>query len=107
MSHLLVYMTAENPDEARRISDMLIEKRLAACCNIFETMQSVFWWEGAAQSERETAFIAKTTTDRFAELRDAVLDAHSYDVPCIVALPLVDGNPEFLDWIDEQTRERS
>ncbi|QJT10666.1 divalent-cation tolerance protein CutA [Oceanidesulfovibrio marinus] len=104
MSQLIVYMTAGSLDEARRIAGMLVEKRLAACCNIFESMHAVFWWEGAVQSEQETAFIAKTTTDRFDDLKAAVLEAHSYDVPCIVALPIVDGNPEFLDWIVEQTR---
>ncbi len=103
LSHLIVYMTAQSPEEAQRIAAALVEKRLAACCNVLGAINAVFWWEGAVQKEGETAFIAKTTAARFDSLCDAVRELHSYETPCIVALPIIGGDPEFLSWIDEMT----
>lgn len=100
---LMVYVTAASLDEARSLGRMLVEKRIAACVNIFPAMESLFWWEGSVQSENECAFIAKTVPERMDELIREVRAAHSYDLPCIVALDLVAGDEEFLAWIREET----
>jgi len=101
---LIVYMTAADADEAARIGHLLVERRLAACVNVLGSVRSIYSWQGAVHDEGETAFIAKTWADRLDELTLAVRQAHSYDVPCIVALPLAGGSAPFLDWIHEQTR---
>ena len=104
MSACIVYMTAADVEEAERIGRMLVEGRLAACVNVLGPIQAIFHWDGAVQTAGEVAFIAKTWDDRLAELTSAVRKAHSYDVPCIVALPLTGGDAAFLDWIRDRTR---
>jgi periplasmic divalent cation tolerance protein len=98
-----VYMTTETVEEARKIGRMLVEKRLAACVNIIENMTSMFWWDGGVQDGRETVLIAKTQAERMSALVEAVKAAHSYSCPCVVALPIEEGNPDFLEWIREET----
>ena len=99
----MVYVTAASLDEARAIGRMLVDKRLAACVNILPAVESLFWWQGRVQSAAECALVAKTTPQRMDELLREIKAAHSYEVPCVVALPIVAGNPDFLDWIGEET----
>jgi len=103
MSAVLVYMTAKDRQEAERVGQALIESRLAACVNIIDGMQSMFLWQEAVQQDQETVLIAKTKVGLVSELTRKVKAVHSYDCPCVVALPVIDGNPEFLDWIQEET----
>lgn len=104
MKTYLVYMTAADAAEAEKVGAALVEKRLAACVNVLDNMRSMFWWDGAVQNEKETAFIAKTAEDRLQALIAEVKALHSYEVPCIVALPMEGGNEEFLEWIVSTTR---
>jgi len=99
----LIYITAPNGDEARRIGTELVRRRLAACANVLGRIDSVFWWEGAVQEEAEAALILKTRQELVPALVDAVKELHSDSCPCIVALPVVGGNPDFLRWIEEET----
>lgn len=102
METVLVYMTAETPEEARRIAAALVDERLAACVNILPPITAVFRWGGRVQTGGETAFIAKTTSGRFAALEKRVVELHSYEVPCVVALPVSDGHTPFLQWVGEE-----
>jgi len=104
MKTYLVYMTAADAAEAEKVGAALVEKRLAACVNVLGGIRSMFWWEGAVQKESEVAFIAKTAEDRLEALTQEVRAQHSYDVPCVVALPMEGGDAEFLDWIVAATR---
>ncbi len=104
MECCLVYMPASGQKEAERSGSALIEERLAACVNILAPIQSLFRWDGRVQREPETAFLAKTTRERFEALRRRVRELHSYETPCIVALPLADGDADFLAWIVRETR---
>ena len=99
----LVYITATDAEEATKIARALVEERLAACANIFDPMKSVFRWEGEIQEGPETVLIVKTTADRVAALTDRVMTLHSYDCPCVAAIPIDAGNPAFLDWIGAET----
>lgn len=103
MSVKFLYVTAPSGDEAGRIGAALVEERLAACANILEGMRSVYWWEGAVQEEREAVLILKTTADKLAAAIERVQALHSYDVPCVVALPVEAGNAAFLDWVGKET----
>ena len=96
---LLVYMTAASADEAERIAGDLVENRLAACVNI----RSVYSWKGELCRSEEIPFIAKTDDDRFEALAARVRALHSYETPCIVALPVARGDADFLAWITEST----
>ena len=105
MSGVLVYITCKDKAEAEKVGQALVEAKLAACVNIIDGMQSMFWWEGAAQKESETVLLAKTKVGLVQKLTDKVKSVHSYDCPCVVAVPIIDGNPEFLQWIQEETTQ--
>ena len=99
----LVYMTAGSPEEARRIGRELVEARLAACVNVIENMTSIYWWNGSVEEGAEAVLIAKTEAARIDALTERVKALHSYDCPCVVALPIVAGNSDFLNWIAAET----
>lgn len=95
----IVYVTCKNPEEAKLIASSAIEKRLAACANIFPAHQALYEWEGAVQNEAETAMILKTTADAFDALRAEILRLHSYEIPCVVSWPASAGHAPFLEWV--------
>jgi periplasmic divalent cation tolerance protein len=100
----IIYITAGSMDEAKVIGRELVSTRLAACVNIIDGITSLYWWEGEIQEDREVTIIAKTKESLVLELIERVKSIHSYDCPCIVSLPIEDGNKPFLDWIKEETR---
>ena len=100
----LIYITAGNTEEARSIGEKLIRSGLAACVNIINNMNSLYLWEGEIQDDREVVMIAKTRKDRVPELIEAVKSIHSYECPCILSLPVEDGNSGFLQWIVETVK---
>ncbi len=98
-----VYMTAGSPEEAHSIGRELVTSKLAACVNILNDMNSIYMWDGKVQKDSEVVMIAKTTEKQLSALVDKVKSLHSYDCPCIVAIPVSGGNPAFLDWIAAET----
>ena len=105
MSATLIYVTASSKDEALKIARAVVEERLAACANVFQPITSIYWWQGKLQEEGETSFILKTRADLVDALTQRVKALHSYTCPCVVALPVAAGNPDFLAWIDNETRK--
>jgi periplasmic divalent cation tolerance protein len=105
-NHLLVFITTPSVEIGQQIADTLVDKGLAACVNIISPLNSIYLWQGKKQSEEETLLIVKTTQDVFSgKLVPAVQDIHPYDVPEIIALPIVFGAENYLDWIDESTKK--
>ncbi len=100
-----VYITTDSLEEAQTIGAELVKERLAACVNIIDGMTSIFQWEGKIESAKETILIAKTEAGRFEELTRRVTELHSYDVPCIVTLPVQQGYPPFLEWINDSVQD--
>ena len=100
-----VYMTTGSKAEAQKIGKALVESRLAACVNILDNMQSIYRWEQEIQQDTEVVLIAKTTGNLISQLIEKVIALHSYDCPCIVSLPISDGYPPFLDWIQAEVNE--
>ncbi len=100
-----VYITVRNKAEALTIARALVEKRLAACVNILPGMISVYRWDGEVQDDEEVVVIAKTRDFRVPAITETVKALHSYDVPCVVSIPIQDdeGNKTFLDWIKQET----
>ena len=104
---VLVYMTAGSIAEARRIGTALVRERLAACANILPRMESVYWWQGRIARGREAVLFLKTSATRVPALLRRAKQLHSYEVPCIVILPIRAGWPPFLKWITAETGHRS
>ncbi len=102
MHALLVYITTQDKSEARKIGAALVEKRLAACVNILDGMESLYRWEGKLEEGRECVLIAKTMSDKMPELQKVVLEMHSYSCPCVVSFRMESGNPDYLNWIAEE-----
>jgi len=101
--HLVVLITTGSPEEARKIAHALVEERLAACVNVVSPVHSLYRWQGQVQTDQETLLIVKTTEARMEVLAQRVKQLHSYQVPEIIALPVVAGAGDYLRWIDEQT----
>lgn len=96
---IVVLMTAPNADEATRIADMLVERKLAACVQLLPAMTSIYVWKGEVQRESEILLLAKSTRAKFDELEAAVRAIHSYETPEIIALPIVAGSESYLSWL--------
>ena len=104
MAQVLVYVTAGSRDEARMLGRAAVESRLAACANVLPApTTSVYWWEGKVNEAEEVSLILKTRAELVDRLVTLIKERHSYDCPCVVALPIAGGNPAFLDWIDAET----
>ena len=100
-----VYITLKDKEEAKKIGNALVKERLAACVNIIDNMNSIYWWEGKIESSKEAVLIAKTTEDKVEELIEKVKSLHSYSCPCIVTLAVTGGNREYIEWIEKETKQ--
>lgn len=103
MDRNLIYITASSDEEARTIARALVEERLAACANILGSIGSIYWWNDELQEDSEVALIVKSTASLVPRIVERVKALHSYDCPCVVALPIEAGNAGFLDWIGSET----
>jgi periplasmic divalent cation tolerance protein len=102
--YVIVMITAPTRDVGQQISDMLIEKKLAACVNMISPIHSGYLWKGKNYQEDEVLLVVKTRAELFEnELMPAVKDIHPYEVPEIIALPIIMGSQSYLDWIGEMT----
>jgi periplasmic divalent cation tolerance protein len=99
MGIVFAYITAKNKSEAKKIGRALLEAHLAACINIFDNMNSLYWWNGKIEEANETVLIAKTTKKLFRKLSKKVKSLHSYSCPCILQIPVTDGNKEYVEWL--------
>lgn len=104
-SYIVVLVTTSNAAEAEKIASALVAQRKAACVNTVSGISSRFWWEGKIDSAEEALLIIKTRKSLLSEVVRAVKEIHSYKVPEIIALPILGGNQDYLDWIDSETRE--
>jgi len=104
METCLVYITASNADEAVAIGRDLVERELAACANVHSPVVSIYRWEGDIQQDSEVVLIAKTRRDLIDALSARVAEIHSYDCPCVAALPITGGHAPFLEWIAAETQ---
>lgn len=102
MEERFVYITCKDLDEARKVGRTIVGARLAACANILNPMNSIYWWKGELVEDQETILILKTMAAQVEPLIEKVKSIHSYEVPCVVALPIVKGNPDYLEWIRQE-----
>lgn len=99
-AYVVVFITTATIEEAYQISQTLLEQKKAACVNIVAGLDSRFWWQGKIDSARESLLIVKTKAELLSEVISLVKGVHSYTIPEVIALPVVGGNPDYLDWID-------
>ncbi len=101
---ILVMVTAPSESTAREIAHALLEKKLAACVNLVPSISSLYSWGGAVNDDEEILLIIKSRTTLFEDqLVPEVCKIHPYDVPEIIAVPIVMGSQSYLDWIEEET----
>jgi periplasmic divalent cation tolerance protein len=105
MSHIVVFVTVGNREEASRLGRALVEERLAACVNLIPAIASTYWWRGQIEQADEVLLVVKTRQDLLDLLTARVRVLHSYTVPEVIALPIIRGNPDYLAWIDESVRK--
>lgn len=105
MRYIMTYVTCANRQEAEKIASVVVEAHLAACANIIDGMESLYWWKGKLEKNRECILIFKTEERLFGRLQERILALHSYETPCVVALPIADGNKAYLDWISASVSE--
>ena len=98
---IVVMVTGGSAAECKRIARRLLEKRLVACVNLLPRMRSLYRWEGKIADEPEYLMLLKSTRELFPELRKEVEKHHSYSVPEVIALPIIDGAPNYLNWVTE------
>lgn len=101
----IAYITAGSKEDAREIGKKLVEERLAACVNIIDGMESMYWWEGTIETDHEVILLAKTTSAYIEQLTNRVMVLHPYDCPCVLSFnPRNDeGNPDYLQWLIDET----
>ncbi len=104
MNELVVWITASNVKEGKKIADRLVSRKLAACVNVVPGLWSVYWWKGKKEKASEVLLLAKTTKKLLAALTQTVKAEHSYTVPEVIALPIVGGNKTYLDWLHHSIR---
>lgn len=104
MRYSLVYITAKDAEEAREIGKALVEEKMAACTNIIPGAESIYWWKGKVEEAKEAVMILKTKTSLVEDVIKRVKELHSYDVSCVVSLPIEKGNPDYFKWIEEATK---
>ena len=100
---LLVVTNAPDREVAARIAEALVDKRLAACVNILSGCTSVYRWQGEIERAEEIPMLIKTRAARYAEVEATIRHLHPYELPEVIAVPLAQGLPDYLQWIAEET----
>jgi periplasmic divalent cation tolerance protein len=98
--HIVVLVTSSGKEEAKKIAKRLLDERKAACVNIIDGVSSLFIWQGSQEEEQESLLVIKSSASLLPHIVETVKQVHSYDVPEIIALPVLGGNEDYLAWID-------
>jgi periplasmic divalent cation tolerance protein len=101
---VFVYTTFETEADARRVGEILVKERLAACVNLFDNIHSIYRWQGKVEQTSECAMFIKTRRGLVEPVLARTKALHSYDTPALVTLPLGEGDPDYLDWVRAQTQ---
>ena len=105
--YLQVITTVAAKEDADLLSRRLVEARAAACVQVFGPVESTYWWEGAVETGQEWQCFIKTERRRFPAVRRIIMENHPYEIPELIAVPIVEGGPEYLQWISRETEASS
>ena len=100
----MVYVTASELKEAKKIARILLEEKLVACANIISKMESIYWWEGNLVEDVESILLLKTRSGLVDKVIDRVKEIHSYQTPCALEIQIKTGSEEYLDWLDNSLK---
>ena len=103
MEYQIILTTCPDNDVAQNLATKLVESRLAACVSIIPGITSVYQWKGKVETEQEIQLLIKSKRELFDALTNYIKDNHPYELPEIIAVPITNGLPDYLEWIDEQT----
>jgi periplasmic divalent cation tolerance protein len=103
-SHIVVFITVDTPVNAQKLADKILAARKAACVNIIPKISSQYWWQGKIEKAGEVMLVVKTRATLLDDLVTLVKQNHPYTVPEILALPIIGGNPDYLIWLDSETK---
>ena len=101
---IVILVTTGTEEEAHKVAELLLGQKKAACVNIVSRVGSSFWWQGKLNSAQESLLIIKTTASLLPEIIELVKSVHSYEVPEIIALPIIGGSEDYLKWIDDEVK---
>jgi periplasmic divalent cation tolerance protein len=101
---VVIFITCANRNEADKIANELVAQKLVACVNIVDKVNSIFWWQDKVDSANEVLLIAKSKKSLMEKIIRQVKSQHSYQVPEVIALPIISGNKEYINWINESVR---
>ena len=101
---IIVLTTCESSQDAQTIAETLVEKRLAACVNILPGLKSIYRWQGKVENATELLLLIKTRRGLFEQLSAELARIHPYEVPEVIALPLIDGAPAYLGWLEKELK---
>jgi periplasmic divalent cation tolerance protein len=105
VTNIIVYVTSANIREAEQIAGTLLALKKAACVNIVPTIESFYWWKGEIASAKECLLIIKTNAESLDEIVEIVKKGHTYDIPEIIAVPIIGGSGDFLKWVQGEIRK--
>ncbi len=103
---MLLYITVPNREEAISLSRELLGEKLIACANIVDHALSLYWWQGEIEQHSEVLIVAKTLASHVERVTERVKKLHSYSCPCVVALPIAGGNPDYIEWLHGEVKEK-
>ncbi|MFY9814547.1 MAG: divalent-cation tolerance protein CutA [Dehalococcoidales bacterium] len=103
-AHIVVLITIDTPANAQQLADKILTASKAACVNIIPTVSSQYWWQGKIEKSAEVMLVVKTRAALLDELITLVKQNHPYTVPEIIALPIIGGNPDYLAWLESETK---
>jgi len=99
---ILMYVTCQDKNEAKNIGNILLENRLCGCCNIIDRIESIYWWNEEIENDEESILIVKTKDDKIDEIISKVREIHSYENPCILALPILKASEDYKNFIEKE-----
>ncbi|MDP6924521.1 MAG: divalent-cation tolerance protein CutA [Candidatus Scalindua sp.] len=103
-NYIVIYVTIGSVSEAKKIGRTLVKDKLIACSNIISPIHSIYSWQGKICDDKEALMILKTKKTLFKQIVKRVEELHSYDVPEIIAMPIIEGSSKYLSWINEETK---
>ncbi len=103
MATVMLYVTTRDREEAVRIASTLVEERLIACGNVIDGMESVYWWNGKIEQSKEAILIAKTDRRNIELVTARVVELHTYEKPCVIAVPIEAGHSNYLTWVQRES----
>ena len=104
---VVILVTAASRKECRKIARHLVENKLAACVNITQRIESIYRWEGKIAHDPEYQLFIKSTRELFPEIKATISELHSYHTPEIICLPIIEGSPNYLQWVSDSVKRAS